>query len=496
MPKKSKKYVVPLAEEERSTRYTGGKNAPGTSRRNGDVAGRIATMIRLFLSLVFVLTFVPTRVAAAPQRPDIVMFIADDMSVKDSSAYGNTQIPGPNMAKLAGEGLTFERAYATSPTCAPSRAALLTGCYNIRNGVMFNQQRAREDIKKWPGYFHELGYEVVAIGKVSHYGHVTTYGFDYAGFYNYHQDICVEKAVEWLAKRKSGKPLCLLVGTNFPHVPWPKRGMLTPEELRLPARIADTPETRAARTRYAAAVTRADGDLGMVREAALKYLPKETLFVFSADQGAQWPFAKWNLYEAGLQVPLIVVWPGHVAAGKRTGAMVSWLDIMPTLLEAAGADPKMAAPGIDGRSFMGVLSGATDEHRDRVFATHSGDSDINYYPSRSVRLGSWKYIRNLDSALEFHTHIDLRPADTGYWPSWVEHAKTDVTIASLVKQYLHRPAEELFDLSKDPDELKNLAGDAAHSADLVRLRAALDEWMSAEHDQGIATDRAMKPGVR
>jgi uncharacterized sulfatase len=453
-------------------------------------------MIRSAATL-FLVVIAPMIACAAPadatKRPDIVFFIADDMSIKDSSVYGEKQIPGPNMAALAKEGLTFDLAYATSPSCAPSRAALLTGCYNLRNGVMFNHQQARPDIKKWPAYFQALGYEVVAFGKVSHYAHVQTYGFDHAAFFNYHQDVCVDKAVEWLAARKSDKPLCLLVGTNFPHVPWPKKSVGSPESLTLPARVADTPETRQARTHYAAAVNRADSDLGEVREAARKYLPADTLFVFSADQGAQWPFAKWNLYEAGLHVPLIVAWPGHVPPGRRTQAMVSWLDLMPTLLEAAGADPRTAAPDIDGRSFLGVLTGATDTHRDRVFATHSGDANINFYPSRSVRLGSWKYIRNLDPNLEFHTHIDLKPQDTNYWPSWVEHAKTDATIAGLIQQYLHRPAEELYDLSADPDELKNLATDPAHAADLARLRAALDEWMTASHDSGIATDRAVKP---
>ena len=305
--------------------------------------------------------------------------------------------------------------------------------------------------------------------------------------------MCVGKAVEWLAARKSDKPLCLLVGTNWPHVPWPKEGILSPEGLTLPAKIADTPETREARTHYAAAVNFADRDLGLVREAARKYLPPDTLFVFSADQGSQWPFAKWTLYEAGLHVPLIAVWPGHVKAGGHTGAMVSWLDIMPTLLAAAGADPKAAAPGIDGQSFLPVLSGAADTFRDRIFGSHSGDGNINFYPSRSVRLGSLKYIRNLDSKSEFHTHIDLRPADTRYWPSWVEHAKSDSGIAALVDQYLHRPPEELYDLSADPDELKNLAADPAHAADLAAARKALDEWMTANHDQGMASDIAAKP---
>jgi arylsulfatase A-like enzyme len=128
-----------------------------------------------------------------------------------------------------------------------------------------------------------------------------------------------------------------------------------------------------------------------------------------------------------------------------------------------------------------------------VFGTHSGDGNINFYPSRSVRLGSWKYIRNLDSTLEFHTHIDLRPQDTNYWPSWAAHAKTDPTIAALMQQYFHRPPEELYDLSADPDELKNLAADPTHAADLARCRTALDKWMSAHHDKGIATDRAVRP---
>ncbi|HSU66135.1 MAG TPA: sulfatase [Tepidisphaeraceae bacterium] len=452
-----------------------------------------------FTSLVLLALLLFTsggRAAGVPaRRPNIVFFIADDMSIKDSAAYGPTNIPGPNMAALASEGMTFDRAYATSPSCAPSRAALLTGCYNVRNGVMWNHQRADAAIKKWPAYFQALGYEVVAIGKVSHYAHVLSYGFDYAAFYNYHQDVCVEEAVKWLANRGSGKPLCLLVGTNFPHVPWPKQGILTPSTVELPAKVADTPETRVARTRYDAGVRRADSDLGLVRDAVAKHLPADnTIFLFSADQGAQWPFAKWNLYDAGLHVPLIVVWPGHVKPASRTAAMVSWLDILPTLLDAAGVDPKTAAPDIDGKSFLPVLRNAATEHRDRIFATHSGDGNINIYPTRSVLMGNLKYIRNLDPTLEYHTHIDLRPQDTNYWPSWVEHAKTDPKIAALIHLYHHRPAEELYDLSTDPDELHNLTTDRTRASDLAKMRAALDEWMKANHDLGAATDYAMKPG--
>jgi len=91
---------------------------------------------------------------------------------------------------------------------------------------MLNHARPRADVKKWPAYFQELGYEVAAIGKVAHYAQVKHYGFDHVSHFNYHQDDCIETAVKWLEARKPGKPLCLLVGTNWPHVPWPKESLL------------------------------------------------------------------------------------------------------------------------------------------------------------------------------------------------------------------------------------------------------------------------------
>lgn len=448
----------------------------------------------LFRPLLTVgLSSVAAAAALVGRPPDIVVFIADDLSVEDCATYGKRGIPTPHMDSLAREGLTFDRAYATSPSCAPSRAALLTSQWGVRTGALFNHQAPAASVRKWPSYFQALGYEVVAIGKVAHYAQVTTYGFDRAEFFKYHEDVCVEKAVEWLAARHSEKPLCLLVGTNWPHVPWPGKSTFPPASVSLPPELAATRETRAARARYAQAVADADRDLGLVREAVRQHLPKETVFVFSADQGAQFPFAKWDLYEAGLRVPLTVVWPGHTAAGARTPAMVSWLDLMPTLLEVAGAAPREAALNIDGRSFVRVLAGQTNEHRDRIFAHHSGDGPMNFYPGRSVRIGPWKYIRNLDPSLEHHTHIDLASKDTGYWPSWVREAKNDPKIAALVERYLHRPAEELYHLDSDPNELNNLAATSAHAAELSRLRGVLDEWMRSLDDQGMTTELAHRP---
>jgi uncharacterized sulfatase len=429
--------------------------------------------------------------AEPPARPNVVLFLADDLGWADCSPYGGKEVRTPNMARLAAAGMTFTHAFVASPSCAPSRAALLTGLDPMRNGAMLNHSRPRAELKKWPAYFRELGYEVVAIGKVAHYAQVRGYGFDHASHFNYHQDDCVEAAVHWLDRRKSGKPLGLLVGTNWPHVPWPKEARHDPASLALPPTLVDTPATRGARARYLAAVANADRDLGLVYDAAGRRLGKDVLFLFTSDHGAQFPFGKWNGYDAGVRTPLIAAWPGRVKAGATTDALVSWIDLLPTCLEAAGGKPPS---GLSGRSFLGVLRGEKTSHRDRVFITHSGDGDMNRYPLRAVRTRDWKYIRNLDPAAEHHTHIDRGAAGSdgrAYWDSWAEKAKTDPAAAAIVRRYHTRPAEELYDLKADPWERKNLAADPAHRTTLARLRADLDEWMKGQGDRGLATERAL-----
>lgn len=432
-------------------------------------------------------------VASAVERPDIVIFLADDLTVDDLTIYDGKGIPTPNCDRIAKEGMTFDRAYVTSPSCAPSRAALLTGRFGAHTGALFNHQKVRPDVAKWPSFFKKLGYEVVAFGKVSHYNHVLDYGFDHADFFGYHEDICVTKAVEWLDSRKSDKPLCLIVGTNWPHVPWPQREARKPEAVDLRHKLADTPQTRKAVARYETAVKRMDQDLGEVWDAMKRRLPEDTMFLFTADHGAQFPFEKWNLYEPSLRTPLVVVWPGHVKPGSRSDAMVSWVDILPTVLEIAGANPRAVNADFDGRSFLPVLLGKTAAHRESVYAAHSGDGKMNFYPSRAVVGQRWKYIRNLDPALEFHTHIDRAHQDTGYWPSWVEKAKTDPATAELVEKYHKRPAEELYDLEKDPEERNNLAGNPGAATELSRMRRELDKWMRSLGDRGMATDEAVRP---
>ena len=440
----------------------------------------------LLIILALLMAAGPAR-ADKPKPPNIVVFLADDLGWADCQPYGGKDVKTPNMNRLAVAGRKFTHAFVASPSCAPSRAALLTGRHPMKNGAMLNHSRPRPDVELWPAYFRALGYAVVAIGKVAHYGHVKDYGFDHASHFNYHQDDCIDAAVKSLAARKSDRPLCLLVGTNWPHVPWPKGG--DPAGLTLPPTWVDTPETRQARSRYLAAVANADRDLGLIYDAALQYLGQDTLFVFTADHGAQFPFGKWNCYDAGVRTPMLVAWDGRVAPGSTSDALVSWIDLLPTCLEAAGGKPA----GLDGRSFLPVLKGEKAAHRDKVFFTHSGDGDMNRYPIRAVRTRGWAYIRNLDPNGKHTTHVDKAAAGNGraYWDSWALKAKTDAAAAAVVRRYHTRPAEELYDLKADPWQLKNLAAEPAQAETLKALRADLDRWMKDQGDEGLKTERAL-----
>lgn len=422
--------------------------------------------------------------ACAAERPNIVVFIADDLSQLDTSPYGARDLHTPNMERLASSGLTFNNAFVASPTCAPSRAALLTGLMPAHNGAEPNHSRPRPEIKKWPAYFHDLGYEVVAFGKVSHYEQTGDYGFDFFAHDTFHDDAGVAAAAEFLRNRSSSttRPLCLMVGTNWPHVPWPKdsRGY-DPAALKLPAGSFDTSQTRAWRAQFATAVTNADNDLGLIRDGARTAFGKNMIFVFSTDNGTQWPFGKWDCYDAGIRVPLIVEWPDAVKPATRTDAMVSWVDFLPTLVEAVGGT---APSDIDGRSFLGVLRGTTTEHRDRIFSTHSGDGRWNVYPIRSLRTSGWKYILNLHPEFAHTSHIDLTEnnLDRAFWSSWEKAARTNATAAAIISRYHARPGEELYDVTADPGEQHNLATDPQQAARLAKMRAEMQEWMKAQGD--------------
>ena len=275
----------------------------------------------------------------------------------------------------------------------------------------------------------------------------------------------------------------LLVGTRHPHVPWSEANGYDHAKLKLPPTHVDTPETRAMRARYYTDVTKADTLLGEIHALAKEKLGENTLFIYTSDHGAQWPFAKWNLYDAGIRVPFIAAWPGVIKPGSVANAMVQWIDLLPTLIEAAGGQ---VPAGIDGRSFAAVLCGKTAQHRNEIYTTHSGDGEMNVYPIRSLRTREWKYILNLNPELAHTTHIDKAKGREGlrYFIPWYERAQTDPQAATIVKRYYERPKEELYDLQTDPFEQRNFAADAKHAKRLAQMRAQLAAWMQSQNDSG------------
>lgn len=438
----------------------------------------------LWISTVTCLMSITAAGAAAESgasQANMLIYLADDHSIRDSSLYGATDIDTPHMERLAAEGMTFHSAFVASPACAPSRAALLTGLMPARNGAEANHTYPRPGIKKLPAYLHEAGYEVAAFGKVAHGRSAADYGFDHI---EPASDVAMlrKNVRNFLASRRSDRPLCLFVGTSNPHVLWPEETTIDPHEIHLPPTFVDTPLTRRQRARYYQEVKDLDELLGDLRELAARHLGEDCLFAYSSDHGAQWPFGKWTLYDDGIHVPLIVVQRGRIEAGSSTDALVSWVDLLPTLVDLAGGTPPS---DLDGFSFADVLKGTMNTHRAEIFATHTGDGNKNIYPSRCIRTGRWKYIRNLHPEYAFTTHIDflIRPGAGIYWTTWLERAESDPRARAVVDRYHRRPAEELYCLPADPHEMHNVADEPANAAVLDDLRLRLDAWMKRQGDQ-------------
>ncbi len=431
--------------------------------------------------------------AAAPaNRPHLVLFLADDHGYFDSPVYGCRAVRAPNLERLAASGLTFTNAFSGAAICIPSRAIISSGLCSHRNGAIANGREMKVGLKTLPAYLSEAGYRVAHFGK-SHFLPAANYTkweavpSEIRGEGPLNNDLDTAAFETWLASRDAAdkRPLCLMVCSHSPHVVWEKNTEYDPAKTELPPSFVDTPETRTARANYYTDITKMDSQLGAVYSSVRKHLGDGALFLYTADNGAQWPFAKWNLYDAGIRLPMIASWPRVVRPGSRTEAMISFTDILPTFVELAGAKPPS---GIDGKSFAGVLSGKTKRHRAEIYASHTADNNgqMNCYPMRAVRTGRHKYIRNLYPELSYQTHIDRALGRDGKdaWDSWVLKARSDPAAAAIVRRYHRRPAEELYDVVADPHETQNLAALTEHASTLRDLRLKVDLWMKSMNDEG------------
>lgn len=436
------------------------------------------------------------------EKYNIVLFIADDLGVNDISPYGNKIVRTPNLEKFAKASIRFKQAFASSPTCAPSRSTIFTGLMPLRHGAHGNHSGVALQTKSLVHYLQPLGYKVAIAGKL-HVGPEEVFPFERISKTNIPEagheqrpglnyDLNLGPVDEWLSMQ-GPDPFMLVVADHSPHVIWPEKPTYAPEKVDIPANHIDTKETRSARARYYTDISKMDDNVGKMLKSLDKHgFTKNTLVIFIADQGPQWPFAKWSLYDDGIKVPMIIRWPGIAKAGSTSNALVSLADILPTVVEAAGGK----APGnIDGISFLPVLKGHKQVHRDVVFASHTGDGLMNRAPERMLRTTRYKYILNLAPEFLYTTHIDKAKDHDGgreYWDSWRSKSFSDTHAAQVLWRYHNRPKEELYDVERDPREMHNLVNDDAYAELLLGYRMKVDEWRKRQKDT-ITTVEAITP---
>jgi N-sulfoglucosamine sulfohydrolase len=436
--------------------------------------------------------------SAKKQKPNFLIIMADDCTYNDLPVYGGKNAATPNIDKLASEGLVFNRAYLGSAMCQPCRAELYSGLYPMRNGCAWNHSASRPDITTMPHHLRALGYRVGLAGKVDvqpekAFPFKSVGGFDTNCVRNPTRPHNLRGITEFMTEGKD-QLFCLVVALVEPHVPWVMgdASKYPPKQLKLPLNIADTPRTRQDFSRYLAEISYMDKQVGEIL-AVLQQSGKvdDTLVLFTSEQGSQFPGCKWTNWDTGLHTALIARWPAIVAAGERTNALVQYADVLPTLVDAAGGEP--AGHDYDGTSFLPVLLGKTSTHRKFVYGMHNNIPEGPAYPIRTVSDGRYRYIRNFTpDEIYIEKHL-MGWAGNGelnnpYWATWIRDAWNDPKIYNLVKRYMHRPAEQLYNTAEDPYEMKNLAGEPEFADIKAGLSAELDRWMKEQGDPGAAQD--------
>jgi len=436
-------------------------------------------MKQIFLCLLLALT--PITQAA---QPNIVFIIADDCTFRDIGCYGG-QAKTPHIDKLATQGMRFTRCFQAAPMCSPTRHNIYTGLYPVKSGAWPNHTRAYPHVKSIVHHLRPQGYRVTQTGK-THINPRAVFPFENFGGGKNPDMKYIDRLFAETAK--GGKPFCLFACSNEPHSPWNKgdASAYPPEKVKLPPYIVDTPRMRSDFSNYLAEITYYDSQVGEIVGLLDRHgLADNTLVMVVSEQGNGFPFAKWTCYDHGLQSAMVVRWPGKVKAGAVTDAMVEYVDVTPTLVDAAGGKP--IAP-LDGRSFLPVLRGKATEHKQHVFGIMTTRGIINgtdAYAIRSVRDTRYKLILNLNHESKFTNACTKSPP---FKSMIAKAAAGDATAKRLVHAYHHRPAVELFDLKTDPLEMSNLAGQTGSEPHIKRLRGKLEAWMKAQGDGGVETE--------
>lgn len=382
--------------------------------------------------------------------------------------YGHS-VPTPNLRQLAAEGVLFRQAFTSSPTCSPSRAALLTGSYPHSNGQfgLVNRGFVLPDVSKHiVNVLKKAGYSSALAGIQHVAKDPSTIGYDAVlKSPSRESDDVAQTAAEYLSNAPK-EPFFLSVGFFDTHRVFPKHQYAdSPGSMLPPAMYPDLPELRLDMAEFAASARRLDAGIGTVLRALDDAgLASSTLVICTTDHGPAFPMMKCNLTDAGLAVMLIMRGPGGFEGGRVVDALVSQLDLMPTVCELAG----VARPDwYQGVSIMPLIRGEVEEINEVLFG------EVNYHcayePLRSVRTGRFKYVRRFS---EWNRPM-LPNCDPG-------PTKNALMRLGWGERRLDR--EELYDLIFDPTEANNLADSADFRNQLGEMRSRLDRWMKETRD--------------
>lgn len=420
------------------------------------------------------------------RRPNILYINSHDTG-RHVSPYGYA-LPTPNIQKLAAAGVLFRQAFSAAPTCSPSRAALLTGQYPHQCGMdgLAHRGYALHDYKRHLQHtLQQAGYTTVLSGGQ----HVTT---DPAVIgYNHviAQTADSEYAAASFLAKSPPQPFFLEVGFGQTHRKFPPPGPEDdPRFLQPPATLPDHPVTRQDYAGYVASVRTLDRRIGVVLDALEQHgLADNTLVICTTDHGVPFPGCKGNLTDQGIGVMLILRLPSRgiggptAADGRAVDAMVSQIDLFPTVCDLAGIDPP---PWLEGTSLVPLLDGKTDTVHDAIFAELTYHAAYN--PMRAVRTSRYKYIRHFTTrGRDVVGNYDDSPSKT----LWLDHGWADRPV----------PEHRLYDLIFDPTESHNLISsnttpDYTHI--LADLRSRLGRWMTATADPLLAGPVPPRPGSR
>lgn len=435
------------------------------------------------------------------ERPNILWITSEDNSADWLGCYGNTQARSPELDKLASQGLRFTRAYANAPVCAVARSSILNGVHAVTQGTHHMRSRypIPEDIIPYVTAMRSAGYYCTNRSKTD---------YNFKGRDTALWDDCSGKA--HYRNRPQGQPFLAVMNLTISHesslfaqniAANRKRGdipampRLDPAALKLPPYLPDLPEIRSDMAIYHDVVTALDREVGRIlTELEREGLAEDTIVFYYSDHGGILPRAKRYLEDSGTRVPLLVRLPDkwrHLspfAPGAPVDELVSFVDLAPTLLSLAGI--KDIPPSMEGRPFLGALR-KTPPRDDVVYLSADRFDEIPGGMRRGITDGRWKYIRNFSPHLPGAPLSNYQFGQAG-WRAWRKAWQE----GALEKRYQTvwippQPVELLFDLSRDPHEVRNLAEDPPSRTRLLAMRERLRAEMIRHRDAGLVPELMM-----